>query len=1397
MPFKDRVSKWKGRIRGTEKPTGQLEQNPASNSEINSSQTSSNDPQTTSNDSHTKSQPSISIKGQRNLWHEAFDKLPQNSKQELESRGMNQKTANTIEEFRKEAEKVRDKSQEREWKVQIGSHELPIRQTAVQILDWANKIGDIAIQFAPSLGAGVWAVAKFLLGGLDTFDTEKSALLSVIEKVTEAIFCGELYYGIYTLERTGRADVVIKLHDTLVGLYSCVLELLVKSSDLSSNTAVQFCRAIFDPSKPSEMLTSLEAKEKALQVAAERCEITAHALLDEALKVYLQAAQSSLDQVIQWINEEERRELLEWVSTVPYGLHHEEIEDRRSLETGDWLFQHEKFRTWMDSSSASILWLQGFHARAGLFFCNHAEKNRREALPVLRSLVRQLAAPKSNTHAARRGLREARKRATDKGSGLGLSECRHQLLDSFNSYPVNTVILDALDEMVNEELVLLIKEINNIISNTRYRTKVKIFVSSRPDEEIEVAFNSSPTVTIQATDNRNDIERFVTNELDEFGRTHPKSVVNLRKEKITEDILDKCDNMFLWAALQVKEILKCKMLESLDRALEQLPKDLSESYDRINQKIHSRPAPEMEMAHRTIQWVMAAPDPLTSEELLSAIRIKIENDAIKLKDPVDQEVLLFICENLLIVDANGQWRFFHLSVREYLQKIPEFNQQELHSCAHVCFLSLIRTFGNTEPESFPDKIDSNPSSEHLKDPFNVTNAFSQHIQRSWPFYASELTENDVPFVSLERFLGSADKSSPFFLRWSDYVFEDQDLVSFRSFKTLYMTRSEIAPFRTPIFAITNFSLCEIFVKFYEINVLDPLQLNNKGENLLYIAARSACMPILRALVSNKVGINKVLLGEAYALAASAASRSESSIALEYLVEQGADVNLPLHVGVYGSALAAASEKSDNLDTVRYLVAQGADVNIPLQAGHYGSALAAASCAFDNLDTVKYLVEQGADVNLLLQAGGYGSALAAASWESKNLDIVRYLVEQGADVNLPLQAGHYGSALVAASWASDNLDTVKYLVEQGADVDLPLQAGHYGSALAAAAYWASDNLDTVKYLVEQGADVNLLLQAGGYGSALAAASWASDNLDIVKYLVEQGADVNLLLQAGRYGSALAAASLVSNNLDIVRYLVEQGADVNLLLQAGRYGSALAAASLVSNNLDIVRYLVEQGAGVNLLLQAGRYGSALAAASWESKNLDIVRYLVEQGADVNLPLQAGHYGSALAAASWASDNLDIVRYLVEQGADVNLLLQAGRYGSALAAASLVSNNLDIVRYLVEQGADVNLLLQAGGYGSALAAASWKSKNLDTVRYLVEQEADVNLPLQAGGYGSALAAASWKSKNLDTVRYLVEQRADVNLPLRVGVFGSAVNAALSKGNGEVAAYLHSVQTTDLTAD
>lgn len=149
-------------------------------------------------------------------------------------------------------------------------------------------------------------------------------------------------------------------------LYACVLELLAKSTNLSSNTAVQFCRAVFDPKKPSEMLSELQSLEQDLATASQKCEITAHARQEAEFKEYLQEAEDCLhiisrnmEQVLQWASEQQRRDLLQWISTIQYGRHHDEIEERRRPDTGDWLIKHEKFREWIDSPSSSVLWLQG------------------------------------------------------------------------------------------------------------------------------------------------------------------------------------------------------------------------------------------------------------------------------------------------------------------------------------------------------------------------------------------------------------------------------------------------------------------------------------------------------------------------------------------------------------------------------------------------------------------------------------------------------------------------------------------------------------------------------------------------------------------------------------------------------------------------------------------------------------------------------------------------------------------------------------------------------------------------------------------------------------------------------------------------------------------------------
>lgn len=54
------------------------------------------------------------------------------------------------------------------------------------------------------------------------------------------------------------------------------------------------------------------------------------------------------------VDENERGELLKWISKVPFGKHHDEIREKRTPGTGDWLIQREDFNSWKDRDSSVL-----------------------------------------------------------------------------------------------------------------------------------------------------------------------------------------------------------------------------------------------------------------------------------------------------------------------------------------------------------------------------------------------------------------------------------------------------------------------------------------------------------------------------------------------------------------------------------------------------------------------------------------------------------------------------------------------------------------------------------------------------------------------------------------------------------------------------------------------------------------------------------------------------------------------------------------------------------------------------------------------------------------------------------------------------------------------------------
>lgn len=248
-------------------------------------------------------------------------------------------------------------------------------------------------------------------------------------------------------------------------------------------------------------------------------------------------------------------ELLEWISPMQYTSHHNRVKEARTPSTCEWLLQHEKFHEW-EASPSAILWLQGsrqYHFTSGMllatdiflagagktfltskvidhvqtrldnsscpsgfafFYCDRNDEARRKPLSVLQSFVRQLSTSTKNPGGVRKNLQAlCRKRRTE-GSGLSLSDCREQLLESVNLYAQTTLVLDGLDECEPESRQEIVTAIESVFES---KTSLKVFISSRRDRDIRQRFSNKPNIDIQAAHNENDIRDFVNEEITKHG----------------------------------------------------------------------------------------------------------------------------------------------------------------------------------------------------------------------------------------------------------------------------------------------------------------------------------------------------------------------------------------------------------------------------------------------------------------------------------------------------------------------------------------------------------------------------------------------------------------------------------------------------------------------------------------------------------------------------------------------------------------------------------------------------------------------------------------------------------------------------------------------------------------
>jgi ankyrin repeat protein len=1053
------------------------------------------------------------------------------------------------------------------------------------------------------------------------------ALLATTESVVRITSRCRIYENLYLSQTINaqQSDVQANLDSALVDIYKAALDVLAESMGLFTGGATRRTyEVIVRPSKASDNLSALGDKEAEIINDVRVCEVMRSSESDQRVEKMLGALEAPMARVDEGVskllkqtNKSDRIALLEWISPILFGKHHDTVKDARTPSTGEWLLNHKDFRDWEDKRSSALFWLQGnpgsgktFLTSAAIdrirdqicgndegfafFYCKRDDPPRDQPLAVLQSFVRQLSTTASHPESMQIELQQSCERARENGTNFRLEQCKQHILKSLNIYPRTTLFIDAVDECEPGLRYELIQALKMFMSESR--RVVRIFISSRPDPKIQYQLKSSPNIGIRAEDSQEDIQKFLNTELDKLAQSEPL-FESLKLEIITK-LLERCQGMFQWANLQVHQIAKCESPLDVYTRLEKLPKDLKDAYDEVWRQIEDQEKHGQASVKSALRWVIAASEPMTSEELLAAVRANPNGDLTCMRNAFDEQRLLSLCNNFLVVDPQLKvWRFPHLSVREYLEAKEDWSLPHAHyHAASVCLAYFVNKYEHDDTDFdtklAPDVVKKSvldamtPIPAQSDEGFHTLHPFHIYMRHNWAYHVNGAEDIEMTKLGhlLKSFLGSPNESSVQYRRWHqknciDFQ-ENLPIAHPKHFLELPGSLDKFEqtkPADAALFGMCTFSLDSILRDWWEDMEIDIPRI---GE-LLSISAGEGCLPICENLLQRLPGQppDPDSEGEYFGSSLWQASNAGHIEIVQMLLDHGAYA--------HGNSLVVAARRGRE-DIVQLLLDRGADVNSRVRdrAG-YRTALTTAAIAGQE-KTVQILLGRGADVNPK-ESPVNGDPLSCAI-SSGNEEIVRMLLENGADVNAERRGFRENGDTLRRALSKGNEHIVRMLLNHGAIVS------DDGNETALNAAFLGGNANLVQMLLDQGT----ILSNERMDFALDAAL-KGGNENLLQMLLDLGANID-------EGAALHAAVKYGSGR-IVRFLLDRGADANTRDQH----KITALHYAVSGGYEeILQILLDRGADINA---RGFSNFTVIGSAMADGNPSMVQMLLDLGADLD--------------------------------------------------------------------------------------------------------------------------------------------------------------------------------------
>lgn len=580
------------------------------------------------------------------------------------------------------------------------------------------------------------------------------------------------------------------------------------------------------------------------------------------------------------------------------------------------------------------------------------------------------------------------------------------LCDLLGKFEKTYIIIDALDECREQDemidLMSTLKSSDDFVANT--------FIASRREHQIEIGLQ--PLIDLSVSLETPEVSADIQKLIDHVLRTDPKLKTRpaALKEEIRQALVhgangmsvsifafhflvtDRLHGRFRWAACQLDILRTCLSPSAVRKALQTLPKDLDETYERILCSIEEE---SRGIAFTALQFLTFSARPVTLVELAEIVAINprtsifIEID--RLFDPSD---ILLVCSSLVSCYNSRRWTLLaHYSVREYLVS---------------------------------DRICRGPSShfalEEGQGHFDIAERCLTYL----------LSFDKSPDHSLEYENAKCDLLDYAVLEWFTHVrlipekhYQDIEPIvynlldtkcrAFQHWLGLYRREDKRFGLGTTLHYAAELGLSRTVQRLLQAGV-DINVIGGMHGSALAAAAFQGYEDVVLILLDHGVDVN--LRGGHFDTALQSACVNRREIIFHHLLEKGADIDVS--GGYYGCALQAAAARGWP-EAAMELIERGADVNIV--EGQFGTTLQAAA-RYGHLSLVKELLKRGANVNA---TGGYYHTALQSAARGGHVDIIRELLDHGADVHI--NGGFCGTALEAA-YSLNQYDAAEVLLMAG-------------------------------------------------------------------------------------------------------------------------------------------------------------------------------------------------------------------------------------------------------------------------------------------------------------------------------------------------------------------------------